>query len=191
MAMLNTAFINETVENQYFKSGEDLNGDSKHVCNESEAVKRSQFDGFVIDDYGDIVLNERQSKVVAITCGKIDRAISRTIKEIHKSNHIKTVYSCSGHRGQENGDQVYIMFEMDKKYVGDFLALAFDKITYEMDRTDLEMRLSRSCCYGWPSGNMERVTISLNDINHKYRQFQVNLARDYFWRLSTSVSELF
>jgi hypothetical protein len=78
-----------------------------------------------------------------------------------------------------------MQFEMEKKYVGKFLAIAFDKITLEMLESGLQLNLSRVCMYGWPLGKCERLGISFGDNEHI---FQVKLARDYFHRLSLKVA---
>ncbi len=118
----------------------------------------------------------------------IDKNIAATVEEFNKSKHIRTVYSCAGHkRNKDQGMQVYIQFEMKKKYLPIFLALAVDKMNNSMATCGLSLKLCRVCIDGWPKPKKERISISFDDLT---LDIQVLEARGYFKRLSDEVMKL-
>jgi hypothetical protein len=117
---------------------------------------------------------------------EVDKPIVHIIEEFNKSKYVKTVFSCGGHFNKKNLDpQVYIMFEMDKIHIGNFLAIAFNNILNDSTDVCLAPQLGRVLCEEWPMENRERLTLSFYDIHSK---LQMQSARNYFDRLSIEVS---
>ena len=117
---------------------------------------------------------------------QVDKPIRHIVEEFNKSRYIKTVFSCGGHFNKKYLDpQVYIQFEMEKKYVGKFLAIAFSNILAEMFDVGLKLQLDRAYYEDWPMEKKERLTIHFSDLT---RKLQMQKARDYFHRLSLEVA---
>ena len=123
----------------------------------------------------------------------IDRTILHIVDKFNTSKFVQTVYSCGGHKKDRDGGSAYIVFEMESQYVCQFLRLVHFLITPEISFSDLTIKISRCFPYhtdtDWFSEGKERIAIYLKDLNDKYRQSQVNMGRDYFWRLAMAISE--
>ncbi|HIJ81972.1 MAG TPA: hypothetical protein HPP76_09730 [Desulfuromonadales bacterium] len=116
---------------------------------------------------------------------KIDKNIRETIAEFNRSRHLKTVFCCAGHKkDKDSGMQVYVMFEMKKKHLPEFLAQAFEMLSYKMSVATLHAEVSRVSVNGWPQPKKERISISFGGLRD---DLQLKLARDYFKRLAAEV----
>jgi len=117
----------------------------------------------------------------------VDISIRHIVEEFNKSKHIKTVFSCGGHR-REYGGQVYIAFEMNKEYIGAFLEMAFSTISSEMNEADLMLNIHRGHNEEWPKADREQLSLRFLLHEIRYNKPIIKLARDYFHRLSLEVS---
>jgi hypothetical protein len=121
----------------------------------------------------------------------IDKPMLPIIEEFNKSQHIKTVYCCAGHKISKKDkyevSQVYILFEMDKEHVGPFMELALTSLTKKMVHDcSLHPQIGR-CMHGkWPRKNRERIALSFNsnDGTSRLSMKQIKIARKYFMRLA-------
>jgi len=121
----------------------------------------------------------------------IDKQMRPIIEEFSKSQHVKTVYSCAGHKLNKKYRneivQVYILFEMDKQQIGPFLELAFTCLTRKMFEHNLHPRITRAVDSKWPRKNRERIAVQFYSDGDRKSQLnikQVKIARKYFKRLA-------
>lgn len=126
----------------------------------------------------------------------IDKPMRPIIEEFSKSQHVKTIYSCAGHKVSKKNRheiaQVYIMFEMDKQQIGPFLELAFTSLTRKMFEYGLHPRITRTIDSKWPRKNRERVAVQFysdGDRKSQLNMKQVKIARKYFKRLAEKTAQ--
>jgi hypothetical protein len=114
----------------------------------------------------------------------IDEKIREMMIRFNECKNIKTVYSCAGHMSNVKKDgctQVYIMFELDRVIIPQFLADAVLHISIPMNEFGVNMEIGRVMLHNWPAKKKERISISFCNLKQKVQLF---LARDFFDRLS-------
>ena len=121
----------------------------------------------------------------------IDKPMRPIIEEFSKSQHVKTVYCCAGHKVckkyRSEIVQIYILFEMDMQQIGPFLELAFTCLTRKMFEYGLHPRITRAVDSKWSRKNRERIAVQFysdGDRKSQLNMKQVKIARKYFKRLA-------